>query len=927
MTASRIRQAAAQKQRDEQLQSQRAAEQEKEEQTQKQKTTTGVYEKGGAVIQETRGDFETLKRLEKQQPGSAVVQDASGEYVLISSQGLNLQQQSTLETINRNIETEGGSGYTPTRIPKSGGGFLEIRQIKDSVSVSEPVPSEGGEITGTRFKGLVPGRPTKYKVVVGEGSVIAEQPSYAYTLNIGQPVTPRPTEDVEVFPITYYTDKGEELVIITGKSPGAEYSIYGPGKDYFIEFKEPEDQIGIPEILPGTAPLGPAGSGLLISTEKESGIIPKPYGPPTKPERQGPPRLTDFLIETGKQTLISEGARIAKESLQFGVPQQTKPIKAQLTKYEKPVPADILFQPERYGDIPSKLSKPGFIVSVAALAATYVYPTRVPRLQRFIPPSPFKGTQVRMLESQFLKEPRVISGAEKLTSKTYVIGKGTEEVRSIPVSPKLESKLQVTRKGSKVSAAYPKEPAKVIIPKPSQPAVIPLTVVEFGAKKPFVEEIRPIKEKSQIPSTVPQEVVIRGQLKPSTIKALGAKRIAPYTYTTQLETARAKTVYQKMVGGGKLVPIAKSTKAPIKDILRGKSEQLRPTYDIITTKKVKSPEGPVFGVGTRSTITKPITIYAMSKAERKFTSAGEAKKFRGYILPKGYGPRREPGDLLRVGKPMKPLDLSPDTSQKITPGGLARARALTETPSASLLKMVEAKAKPEVDILFAKPQSLGYRLTPIETLEQGITYPPGEKASVIQGPELKTGEKTLTAQVQEPSIKQTSLIGQKLEARSQTKQLLTPLTKEKLKERAITIQTPISKTKPSLALTPKLRTAQTPRLKQRQVFKQEIVPKIPVEKIPRLRPPKIPVFILPDVRKKTRKEPSEPKSAFDWKGNVPEFKIEGVYKKYDIIYGEKRIAKTLREERYGKRKRRVKKKTDILGFPKTKKAKSNVSLF
>ena len=116
-----------------------------------------------------------------------------------------------------------------------------------------------------------------------------------------------------------------------------------------------------------------------------------------------------------------------------------------------------------------------------------------------------------------------------------------------------------------------------------------------------------------------------------------------------------------------------------------------------------------------------------------------------------------------------------------------------------------------------------------------------------------------------------------------------------------------------------------PRLTTKQITKQkEIeVPRIPKEEIIKERFPKIPFFVLPQPRKKEKKEPTEPKSAFSWKGNVPEFQIEGVYKKYDIIYGEKRIAKLLKEERFGKPKRKAKKQYDILGFPKTKKAKSS----
>ena len=122
-----------------------------------EETYGGVYEKGGAAIHETRTKTKDptkskaeLDRLQKQQPGSAVVYDtASGEYVLIRSRGLNLQAQSTLATINRNIEAEGGTGYSPTKIPKAGGGFLNLVDVRENIGISEPTPPEGGEPTGT----------------------------------------------------------------------------------------------------------------------------------------------------------------------------------------------------------------------------------------------------------------------------------------------------------------------------------------------------------------------------------------------------------------------------------------------------------------------------------------------------------------------------------------------------------------------------------------------------------------------------------------------------------------------------------------------------------------------------------------------------------------------------------------------------------
>src|SRR3990172_1428090 len=253
------------------------------------KTSKGVYEKGGAVIRETRTKTKDpiqskaeLDRLQKQQPGSAVVQTASGEYVLIKSTGLNLSNESTLAKVNENIEKEGGTGYSPTRVPQAGGGFLNLRKISDSVTTSEPVPpTEQPEQRGS-FSNLDPDRPTKYTAIVGEGTVYAEQGAL-YQRSISDSMgglTPgekqysqkelelfwkyhprelargisegiyenqfigkrgpdiiayekigKKEEDQQVFPITYTTKEGKEVFTITGKSPEGEFTYAIPDRE------------------------------------------------------------------------------------------------------------------------------------------------------------------------------------------------------------------------------------------------------------------------------------------------------------------------------------------------------------------------------------------------------------------------------------------------------------------------------------------------------------------------------------------------------------------------------------------------------------------------------------------------------------------------------------------------------------------------
>src|SRR3990172_10811196 len=119
----RQRAIAAQQQRQQEEEKVRRSEQERYQAERAPKTTTGVYEKGGAVIRETKGtsgdpvkDYAQLERLRKQQPGSAVVQTESGEYVLIKARGLDVRKPANLGRINENIEREGGRPYSPTRV-------------------------------------------------------------------------------------------------------------------------------------------------------------------------------------------------------------------------------------------------------------------------------------------------------------------------------------------------------------------------------------------------------------------------------------------------------------------------------------------------------------------------------------------------------------------------------------------------------------------------------------------------------------------------------------------------------------------------------------------------------------------------------------------------------------------------------------------
>src|SRR3990167_2481624 len=351
LAAYQQRAAAAQQQYQQQKEAGIRAAQEAKERV-SQKTTTRVYEKGGAVIRETKGDYQTLQKLKAQQPGSALVQTASGEYVLIKSTGLNLGQESTLAKVNENIQREGGTPYYPTERKLPSGGTLYMGRLADRVTTSEPEPpKEGGPVITQSDFLIDTSRPTKYTAKVGEGSVLVEQGALyqvglSDTLGPGTPKQYQKTRllsareqaelisrgeaspffigykdrpaiareeqalleqgvEGQVFPITYTTEEGKEIVTITGASKGAEFKIFSTDKT--------------PPFVPkDTTLIGPAGSNTIISTKKEDYRILPAYGPPTKPESQGPPKKN--IVQQAEEKsplypLIGEFGKGSKESL------------------------------------------------------------------------------------------------------------------------------------------------------------------------------------------------------------------------------------------------------------------------------------------------------------------------------------------------------------------------------------------------------------------------------------------------------------------------------------------------------------------------------------------------------------------------------------------------------------------------------------
>ena len=193
------------------------------------KISTGVFSKGGAVVQETRGDFQSLERLNKQRPGSVLVQTKAGDYVLVEARGgINLSKKGTLDRFNENLKLEGRGLFYSIGEKNEQGGTDFKRRISDSVGASGGI---GGFIESeTKSR---PAQPREIAEMITEDKI---KPTF-----IGQPtllVSAQQTKAIQqqkiktqVFPQTFIDPRGQDVVTITGKSQGSKFGIFQSVKE------------------------------------------------------------------------------------------------------------------------------------------------------------------------------------------------------------------------------------------------------------------------------------------------------------------------------------------------------------------------------------------------------------------------------------------------------------------------------------------------------------------------------------------------------------------------------------------------------------------------------------------------------------------------------------------------------------------------
>ena len=1003
LAAYQQRAAAAQQQYQQQKEERFRAAQEAKERV-SQKTTTGVYERGGAVIRETRGDFATLQRLKAQQPGSAVVQTQSGEYVLIKSQGLNLGQESTLATINENIQREGGQPYSPTEKKQPGGGTLYIRQIKDSVATSEPVPPEdsGPVISQSDFL-IDKSRPTKYTAKVGEGSVLVEQGALyqvglSDTLGPGTPKQYQKTrllsareqaelisrgeaepffigakgadivayekigkdEEPQVFPITYTTEEGKEIVTITGKSPGAEYNIYQkPTEQQKVSLSPGASKIEANKIFP--FPLEAqqkTESGLLLSPYlgssliagavpavqllKNIGFFPEQKAREEfKPEELG--TTQEEIIKRGPGTYEVKGGTLRVEEtptsydIQF-IPKPPEPLQIVQAGFKS------LFTPEKYkiakGDVSGAakdiivgtgrgaFETGAFFASAGAGAVQIIKTKDLTAGEKVLAESQRKSN---IMFGQPGLGGEVLSGRVAPTSGEYNVGqllvpayllKGILGIKDVLAARSPTKTFSVSKsktmewKSSEASIAWARGGKPTGLKKGEKPAwESSKSSVDWAKSTKIQTQTKGVPESQIYPTKVASEPIevqgvkyqsFKSQLNPET----------PYVTSVKLGESRTTMVSSQLgKGSGRLLKPSEITsfiKEPkpkqsptdfthLTAIPLGKTTKTSTYYGGERSLPVGRPPPPPPDEPIQFT-GKKITADEMDK----FLSKGGTRfdtEFISKTLSKG-SPIKS---ITSKPKDFKPLKLKLMQQEKIT---------LKQEPKITLMPATETKIKLGISknvLVIRKGKTI------LDTIEKSPTKTTPFLSLI-----------PLTTSKAEQKQEQKTIVTPRLQQKQQ--QLSMPKTKQQLKQSIIVTPTIKQKQPQGVMVVPRLRQPVISRSIQKQEPKKtplivplQTQPQIPQQILKEEFPKPPPALLFGPARppKKPKQSKQESKSAFDWKGNVPEFQIEGVYKKYDIIYGTKRVEKLSRQEQFGKPKRRAKEKTDLLGFPKTKKAKSS----
>lgn len=409
----------------------------------------------------------------------------------------------------------------------------------------------------------------------------------------------------------------------------------------------------------------------------------------------------------------------------------------------------------------------------------------------------------------------------------------------------------------------------------TKPAVVPLTTVKFGRfGRGTVGEITPESK-----TLTPNEINIHGNLSPNFQAFLEAKQTGQFTYKSSAPTSLARSTYAKGVLQGGIKPIAEIRTTNINNILKGKTGNLQ------------------------ASLIKPKGVFAQTRAE-KFTAAINKN------VPS-----------TQVSKqPSTPFTFSREN--RIGAGQGARGFTKQETRTIKETLTPPPKSTQQPEILFAAPR---FQNKQTVTEQQHTTF--AEEVTTHKGKTKTINEygRQLT-QTNRESLKFNESVKTTITPRQTQKNNLLTKPKEGLKIRddfGYKLEQ-----RPVVSITEGLKIRDLFSYKLGHGYKLDIPekltfktpepprpPKQPKEEI--FRPPEGGFFYGPPRGSGSSAGRSEPRSRFNWAGNVPQDQVEGIFgHQQEITYGKVNTSKAKKIVKLSNKK--AKGPITFTGFSNTK---------
>ena len=678
-----------------------------------------------------------------------------------------------------------------------------------------------------------------------------------------------------------------------------------------------------------------------------------------------PPTSTSVAIESGITTRTPQGVYLALKGYegQYGKGSVAGGFASLLI----PLPTGKV-------SLPEKISSP--LTKASQKAIPRVVKNKIAEIKESI-----KFGKKQRLAEEYASSRSIegVFGIRREGKNIYIIERGLEEQRpnipSIPATSRIIGFTQYV-KGVQPKPIYSKTVIEKI-PTVGKPSKVPMTVIEFGKKKTTITDftapsdvkvppteptiISFTKEKPKAPLiptySIDENVMI---ISPDmefrrTAKTLGLKQSSQFVYEKVFPSRKTMTEIALKEKEQQINIVAIGRSAPYEIVKIGKPSNVKSVLGkikgILIPKKKETTD--IFDyIGSKSRVTRVFETSGMGLGKSEFVK--EVTK-KGELIPVGSKDmtraleRAGLGEKRQIIKPLTPFDTTQFKVSKGTAGSSGRGRQLSEDVKENIIKSYTSKSVPKTtDYLsapsrYVKPVSLEEpKIRSDVDIEYTTPRYPETKILPISIPISLSREKimSLSMTTQVPKIREDEMM--KLDTSQITKQKTETLqrqkekldmgrvTKQKLRGRQITrprqviILTPVLKapvTERQQLKQPQLQKVQQKTL---QVLKFKYVPYKPSRETegPRRRP--IPVF--PKETKIPKSVLKKQKERVDFLGASSELQISGVFKRQDITYGQKKIARLLKGDVrvvQGKKRtvRRSKERKDLLGFPKKKKSR------